>query len=266
MSGPFSPEERDRLRAIVLERARTDRRIVAAATVGSFATGKADRWSDLDLAFALADGVMPDAVLDDWTGWLRDAERATHLFDLPAGSATYRVLLLPNALQLDVSIWPTQDFHSGPGFELVFGAAAEPKPPSTPPTGDLFGWAVVYAIHARACIERGRLWQADYDLNALRERALAVACIGRGLKWSYGRAFDDLPSELLAAAARTRAASVAVSELSAATARAIELLLSEGADLDPRAAALEADLRAVARWLEERSSDPDTRPAERGLA
>ncbi len=27
---------------------------------------------------------------------------------------------------------------------------------------DLFGWGVIYALHGRACIERGRVWQAEH--------------------------------------------------------------------------------------------------------
>jgi hypothetical protein len=253
MSAMVSAEERDRIRETVLDRARGDPRVVAGAVVGSFALGRADRWSDLDLAFALEDDVAPGPVLDDWTRWLAEADGAVHLLDLPVDAAVYRVLLLPGALQLDISMRPRRDFHAGPGFELVFGSALNPKRPTGPRTRELFGWAVLFAIHARACIERGRLWQADYDLNALRERALALASVRRGLKEAYGRGFDDLPDDLLAGFARTRASKLTAGELAAATAVAIDLLLSEAVDLDDRVAVLAGDLRAVAGYLEERS-------------
>jgi predicted nucleotidyltransferase len=249
----FSPEERDRIREAVLDRARSDPRVVAGALVGSYARGAADRWSDLDLAFALDDGVPPGLVLDEWTRWLAESDAAVHLLDLRVDAAVYRVLLLPGALQLDISMRPLREFHSGPGFELVFGSAGDPVPPHAPDARELFGWAVLFAIHARACIERGRLWQADYDLNALRERALALACVRRGLKETYGRGFDDLPPGLLASFAGTRSTTLTVGHLAAATASAIELLLSEAVDVDDRVAVLTGDLTAVARNLEARS-------------
>ncbi|MDQ3880950.1 MAG: hypothetical protein M3295_07755, partial [Chloroflexota bacterium] len=118
---------------------------------------------------------------------------------------------------------------------------------------DVFGWAVVFAIHLRACVERGRLWQADYALNELRERALALACIRRGLRSSYGRGFDELPHDLLARFADARAPAVSVADLCAAAAKGIELLLAEATDIDARAATLEPDLRGVQHWFLERA-------------
>ena len=45
--------------------AAADTRVVAGAAVGSFATDEADRWSDLDLIFGLAEGVEIADVQDD---------------------------------------------------------------------------------------------------------------------------------------------------------------------------------------------------------
>jgi hypothetical protein len=252
----FSPEQRDRIRDLVLGRARNDDRIAGGAIVGSFATGAADRWSDLDLAFGLAEHVAPGAVLDDWTDWLARDEGAIHLFDLSAGTAVYRVYILPGALQLDVSVRPKEDFRSGPGFELVFGAAADQQPPVPPSTRDLLGWAVVFAIHLRACLERGRLWQAEYDLNELRERAMGLACLRRGLRASYGRGFDELPAEVLARFAEVRASALTDAELCRAAAAGIELLLAEASGVDDRAEVIAADLRGVAGWFRERAEQP----------
>jgi hypothetical protein len=46
---------------------------------------------------------------------------------------------------------------------------------STPTVAeDIFGWGVIYAVHARTCIERGRVWQAEHYVGAgARPRALA---------------------------------------------------------------------------------------------
>src|SRR5207248_967056 len=63
----FTVEQRDALRERVLTLAEKDRRVVAGAAVGSLAVGGGDRFSDLDLTFAVADDVPVAGVLDDWT-------------------------------------------------------------------------------------------------------------------------------------------------------------------------------------------------------
>ena len=63
----FSVEDRKRVRDQVLQLASADARIVAGAVVGSLAFDEGDRWSDLDLTFAVRDKVPVLEVLEDWT-------------------------------------------------------------------------------------------------------------------------------------------------------------------------------------------------------
>src|SRR3989454_8699844 len=151
--------------------AREDERVVAGAAVGSLAVDGGDRFSDLDLTFGIADNVPATEVLDDWTRTLIGERDAVHLADLERGPTTYHGFLLPDALQLDLSMTPAAQFRpAGPRFRLLFGetAADEPEVSRPPAVGDLFlptpsvaadifGWGVIYALHARACIERGRV-------------------------------------------------------------------------------------------------------------
>lgn len=58
----FTPEERVHLRSTLLATARTDDRISAGAITGSVSVGREDRWSDIDLAFSVADGTCVGAV------------------------------------------------------------------------------------------------------------------------------------------------------------------------------------------------------------
>jgi hypothetical protein len=62
---------------------------------------------------------------------------------------------------------------------------------------DLFGWAVIYALHARACIERGRVWQAEHYVGAVRDHALSLACRREGLPAVQARGHDDLSAATL---------------------------------------------------------------------
>jgi hypothetical protein len=68
----FTVEQRDGLRARMLQLAEEDERVVAGAAVGSLADGSGDRFSDLDLTFGIADGVPVADVLDGWTRTLTE--------------------------------------------------------------------------------------------------------------------------------------------------------------------------------------------------
>src|SRR3954468_10925427 len=106
----FSISDRDRVRDRVLELAASDARVVAGAIVGSLAHGGGDRWSDLDLTFAVADNLPLQEVLADWMLSLVEEFNAVHLFDLPSGASIYRVFLLPGCLQFDLSFTPAAKF------------------------------------------------------------------------------------------------------------------------------------------------------------
>lgn len=193
----FSLEERERVRAELLAAARLDPHVTAAAAVGGSAVG-GDRWSDLDLTFAVAGGVPVSEVLSDWTHTMIERYGAAVLFDLPFLSTIYRVFLLPGLLQVDLSFTPAAEFGArGPRFELLFGEAVERQWTEPPAPSHTFGLAVHHAVRARICLERGRHWQAEYWIHALRCEVMALACGRLGLDTSHGRGFDRLPPAIL---------------------------------------------------------------------
>jgi predicted nucleotidyltransferase len=121
----FTVEQRDALRERLLRLAQEDDRVVAGAIVGSLAVGGGDRFSDIDLTFGIADGVRVADVLDHWTHTLVDELDAVRLAELERGPTTYRVFLLPDALQLDLSMTSAARFRpAGPRFRLLFGETA----------------------------------------------------------------------------------------------------------------------------------------------
>src|SRR6266576_3266841 len=194
----------------MLQLAEEDERVLAGAAVGSLADGSGDRFSDLDLTFGIADGVPVEHVLDAWTRTLSEELDAVPLADLQAGPTTYRVFLLPDALQFDLSMTSATEFRpAGPRFQLLFGETTADESevrrsqgglfiPTPSVAGDIFGWGVIYALHARACIERGRVWQAEHYVGAVRDHALSLACLHRGLPAVQARGYDQLPPETLA--------------------------------------------------------------------
>ncbi|MBL8061558.1 MAG: hypothetical protein JNK32_00945 [Anaerolineales bacterium] len=193
----FTINDRNTLRDHILQLADSDSRVVSGAVVGSLARSDGDRYSDLDLTFAVADDFPIDDVLEGWTRDIIKKFNAAQLFDLPSGASIYRVFLLPNCLQFDLSFTPASKFGAiGPKFKLLFGKSVEKPYLSQPEARELFGYAVHHALRARFCIERGRFWQAEYWISETRDYALHLACLRRGLPANHGRGLDDLPSEI----------------------------------------------------------------------
>ena len=228
----FTVEQRDALREHLLRLADQDERVVAGAAVGSLAADGGDRFSDLDLTFGIADGVPVADVLDDWTRALVEELDAVRLADLERGPTIYRVFLLADALQLDLSMAPAAGFRpAGPRFRLLFGetAAGQPELPAPPEAADLFGWGVIYALHARACIERGRVWQAEHYVGAVRDHALSLACLREGLPAVQARGYDDLPAETLARFEAAHVGALEPGALREALAASVLALMAAGA-------------------------------------
>jgi hypothetical protein len=240
----FTVAQRDALRARLLRLAEEDERVVGGAEVGSLAVDAGDRFSDLDLTFGVADGTPVADVLDDWTRTLIDELDAVRLADLEHGPTTYRVFLLPGGLQFDLSMTPAAQFRpAGPRFRLLFGetAADDREAPKPPVAGhlfistrsvpyDLFGWGVIYALHARACIERGRVWQAEHYVGAVRDHALSLACLREGRLAAQARGYDDLSADTLARFGDAHVGAVEPDALRRALAASVLALMREGAD------------------------------------
>src|SRR5439155_6748148 len=120
-----------------------------------------------------------------------------------------------------------------PRFRLLFGETAKsdgselPKPPVA---GDFFRWGVIYGIHARTCIERGRVWQAEHYIGAVRDHALSLACLRRELPAVQARGYDDLPAVTLGSFNGTHIGSLEPERLRNALWAALHALLHEGTE------------------------------------
>jgi hypothetical protein len=239
----FTPDERARTRDRVLEIARSDERITGGALTGSSAGAGEDGWSDVDVAFGLSDDVRPDAVLEDWTALFDREFGVVHHWELRGGGAVYRVFLLRDGLELDVGLVPAAELGArGPAFRLVFGESAMRPPLPGPDPGYLIGLGWHHARHAFVAIERGHEWKAEFYVSALKDQALALACIRLGEPAEYARGLDRLPVEVTAPYEQALVRSLDADELRRALAVATERFLDEVEATSP---ALAEDLRPL---------------------
>jgi hypothetical protein len=224
------------VRALLLERARADARIVGAAITGSAARDAEDRWSDIDLFFGVAEGAAPAGVLSDWSDFAVRELGAVHHFDLHAGAATYRAFLLGDGLEVDLAFTPAAAFGPlGAGaFRVVFG---EPAPrqagAGTGDAGHLVGLAWHHALHARTSIERGAPWQAEYWISGVRDHTIALVCRRLGLPAVHAKGADALPEEIAAPLADALVRGMERPELVRALRAATGALLRELKQTDP---------------------------------
>src|SRR5947209_2412401 len=223
----FTPEDRTRLRDALIAAARADPRITAAALTGSASVGAEDRWSDIDLALAVAAGADPGRVVADWTERTYREGGAVHHLDVYLGDTLFRVFLLADTLQVDIAFWPAAGFGAiGPTFRLLFGTANE-RPARPPPAAGLIGMGWLYALHARSSIARGRAWQAEYMISGMRDHVLALACLRHGAPAVEGRGIDALPPEATAAVAAGLVRALDAAELRRAFGVVSDALIAE---------------------------------------
>jgi hypothetical protein len=196
----FTPQDRERIRSELLEAARADARLSGGAITGSAAAGREDAWSDVDLAFGVVEPMRMPEVLANWTSRMVDRYQAVDHLDVVHGAWVYRVFLLASTLQVDLAFAPSAEFGArAPTFRLVFGKAAELKHATPLRAEGLIGYAWLYALHARSALARGRLWQAEYMVSAVRDHVLALACARLGLPEREGRGMDQLPKDVTSA-------------------------------------------------------------------
>jgi hypothetical protein len=244
----FTVSQRDHVREWVFTRAAADQRIVAGAVVGSLAKDKGDRWSDLDLMLGVADDVAVPDVLESWSQAIIDEFDAVHLFDLASESVIYRVFLLPHCLELDLSFTPASEFApAGPDVDVAFGEVVERQEDAPTSARELLGYAVHHVLHARAAIERGHHWKAEYWISAVRDHALHLACLRRGLDGWYARDFDRLPADVLEPCNAALVRSLDTHELNRALASAVAALLLEDAEVEDMIRRFRTQLRELAQ-------------------
>jgi hypothetical protein len=104
-----------------------------------------------------------------------------------------------------------------------------------------------HALHARACIERGRVWQAEHHLGAVRDHALSLACLRHGVPPVQARGYDDLPAGTRARFDDAHVGAVEPGVLRSVLAACVLALVREGAQARPPHAGVVAERLAELR-------------------
>jgi len=222
----FTARDRDRIREQLLARAEADESITGAAFTGSLATGDGDRWSDTDLVLAVRGELT--AAVDRWTRWLCDDLGAVHQWDLSTAPSVIRVFLLPGWLELDLTFTPEDQFGPrSPQWRTIFGQPRQLHPFPRVDPEQLAGLVWHHALHARICIERGRRWQAEHWISAIRDHVITLACLRLGYSASYAKGAHLLPEDLTGPLEATLVRSPDESELRRALAATITVATGE---------------------------------------
>ncbi len=168
------------------------------------------------------------------------------------------MFLLPGWLEVDLTFAPEDQFGPrGPNWRTIFG---RPQPPEPFPALDpehLAGLVWHHALHARICIERGRWWQAEYWISAIRDHVITLACLRLGHPAYYAKGAHLLPDDLTAPLQATLIRSPREPELRRALAATITVVTSELQRSDP---ALAARLRPMITELAGTDHGPDLPP------
>jgi hypothetical protein len=227
----FTVDERERLRARVVAYAEADALVTGLAFTGSAADADGDRWSDTDVVLAVRGDV--GAAVARWTAWLGEEFGVLHHWDLAAGPGVIRVFLLPGWLELDLTFAPEAEFGArGPQWRTVFGEARPLDAFPAPDRGTLAGLIWHHALHARICVRRGRWWQAEHWISALRDHVITLACLRLGIPCAYAKGAHLLPYEMTRSLEATLIRSVTEPELERAFAAAVGVALGEVAHVD----------------------------------
>ncbi|GAA1460648.1 hypothetical protein NE857_10410 [Nocardiopsis exhalans] len=226
-----------RVRDRLVERARADEAVLAAAFTGSLGIGDTDRWSDVDVALGVAH--PPESVAAEWTRWLDSEFGVLHHWDLPTADArVIRVYLLANGVEADVSFLPETEYGArGPRWRAVFGPDPAREPFPAPQHDLLVGLAWHHTRHVRVCLERGRLWQAEHWLGALRTQVISLSCLRLGLPTEYAKGAHLLPEEFTRSLEPTLPRSLTAPEISRALSALVTVLIGELEHSGPETAA-----------------------------
>jgi hypothetical protein len=144
------------------------------------------------------------------------------------------LFLLPGWLEIDLTFAPEAEFGPrGPQWQTIFGQTHPLEPFAAPDPDTLAGLAWHHALHARVSIERGRWWQAEHWISAMRDHVITLACLRLGYTADRAKNAHLLAGDLTAQLETTLVHSLARPELGRALNAAISVVADEIERHDP---------------------------------
>ena len=182
---PFSPEERSRVLAVLLDALQSDKRIAGALIVGSGAEGFADNYSDIDLAVVVEQDDDLPIVFKDWGLRLGTVVDVFH-----SNCDAWRhlwVYLLDSFLEVDMGFVTLKTLSARAArWRVAFdrtGTIAETMERSWSERADVdldasLGKCIdnvwYYVMHAAIAIQRGELWRARHEIELIRNQTIEL--------------------------------------------------------------------------------------------
>ncbi|GAA3628882.1 hypothetical protein GCM10022200_09350 [Microbacterium awajiense] len=213
----FTEAGRDAIRDDLIEWADADDRVIGAALPGRGRGRAAQAWADIELALHVSPDADESSVVADWTREVAGAHGVADTLDEESEGARRRVLLLRSSLVMAVTFRAhARRAASVRGFDAAVEVGR--------------GW--LSAAEARSALIAGRGWQATIQLDALRDRVVALCASRHGLETRGGRGADQLPWEVRDALGHARAVALTPAQLNGSRRRLLALLLDEARHID----------------------------------
>jgi predicted nucleotidyltransferase len=241
----FTSEARRKTLDLVVDALKEDQRIAGVLIVGSGAVGFDDDYSDIDLCVVCPD----DQTLSIYQDWRERFEKLLPI--IGCSPVTYGpnshlyALLLDGFLELDAGFislgslaakrerWKVAFDRSGK-IASIMTASWESRKPIDPEREYLPRVSGIWhhVLHVGSALRRGQPWKALHYLETIRNRAIELAALRRGLDIGHFREADGLPEELLAELRKTMPTRVEDSEIIRALGCAIDCFFREAQAYD----------------------------------
>jgi hypothetical protein len=239
----FNSEYRQNALSLVYETLKKDGRIIGALLVGSGAVGFRDEYSDLDLAVVVEGGTV-DVVYQEWEAKIMQLVPVIEHFREP--SIHLLGFLLEGFLEFDISFQsPAGLYAHMPHWRILFdkqGSMASLMKPREPESRyskanhekrTSESWYGV--IHCISSIERHLPLRSTFFIDTLRNEAICMAGLNRGLRTGTESFLDDadqLPEAIKEVIKTAYPTGLLPRDLLTALKAAVEIYFSESIALD----------------------------------
>ena len=169
-----------------------DERVIGFQRVGSGVGDAGDRHADVDYAVVIERRAVPREVARDAAGRMEERLPVVARYDVPFDELRIASLLLENALEVDLIV--------GHDHALARFFPERPRPggDATARGRQLVEFVWHDVTHAATALVRGQLWRSLYYVERVRDAAIELAALQRGLDATHFREVDELPDDDLA--------------------------------------------------------------------